>query len=141
LIRRKHGQAALRQREDRSESLTRLSEETYDGDSLEFDEDRRHMAVGWRVRDLDGCETPQEVLREYLDFVYSMRGLQPGTPVRVDRDLQVLKAAIGWPTDRIAAFLVDLMLEQSSSRRVQPTSRAREKTRDTLETIVDWWHG
>jgi len=99
------------------------------------------MAVGWNVRDLAGCDSPQELLSEYLAFVYSMQGLRPGTPIHVRHgDLEVLEATIGWSTDRISAYLVDLMLEQSSSRTVQPTSKAREKTRDTLEDIMDWWN-
>jgi hypothetical protein len=142
LIRRKQDQGARRYREIRSESPTQLLEETDDRHTLEFDEDHRHMAVGSDVWDLAGGETPKELLSEYLAFVYSMRGLQPGTPVHVNRnDLEVLEAAIGWPTDRISGYLVDLILDQSSSRTVQPTSRAKEKTRDTLEDIVDWWHG
>ena len=145
LRRRKRGQDARRprkNRKDRNGSPAQLSEEVDDRQTLEFDEDRTHMAVGFHVWDLDGSETPREVLSEYLAFVYSIQGLQPGTPVHVRHgDLKVLETAIGWPSDRISAYLVDLMLEQGFSRTVKTGSRVKEKTRDTMEDIVDWWNG
>lgn len=139
---RKQRRALPSHRVDRSEGSIELSEETDDRHALEFDEDGCRMVIGSKAWGLTGSESAQELLSEYLSLVYAIRGLPPGTPVHIDRShLKVLETASGWTTDRIAAYLVDLMLDQGAGRTVRSTSRARERTRDTLEEIADWWTG
>jgi hypothetical protein len=114
------------QRNESGETLDELFERLDDHDTLEFDDERRYMAVGWTVWEMARSETPQDVLSEYLSFVYSMRGLEPGTPIPLRRgDLEVLESVTGWTTDQIHLYLHDLMLEQYLNKRKR---RRRKKS-------------
>jgi hypothetical protein len=81
-----------------------------DRHKLDVDDERRYMAVGWKVVELKYSSTSEGLLTEYLAFVYDLRHMKKGSriPLRQD-DLPVLAETIDWPLPDVIAFLLGLM--------------------------------
>lgn len=77
---------------------------------LVIDLDRGTIAAGEGSRAVGG--DTDEILTQYLALVYTLRGIEPGTPIPLrDVDLAVLSSALMIDTDVVKTKLVTLMVE------------------------------
>jgi len=81
------------------------------GGLLEGHNDHGDDESAQTVRELNQSTTAEGLLYEYLDFVYEIRGVEPGSliPLR-EADLAVLGKTIGWSIGAIEDHLTNLMV-------------------------------
>ncbi len=79
---------------------------------LVIDLDENVMRTDGATVDFEAADEPQRVLARYLGLVYSLRDIEPGTPIPLrDVDVTVLSKALLQPPDSVESSLRSMMAE------------------------------
>jgi hypothetical protein len=83
---------------------------------LIIDLDAGTVATGGH--EVTGVYGPEAVLAEYLDLVYLLRDVEPGSPIPMRKlDLEVLARELTWREEEIERELHELMLDSAARHR------------------------
>jgi hypothetical protein len=79
-------------------------------DCLVVDNTRSEIAAGPTVKHVTETATPMGLLHEYLEFLYELRDVEPGSSVHLrEDDLEVLSSTTNWSVIKVREHLTMLM--------------------------------